>query len=106
MGLHQPHALLAEMRALLNHGLVGAVRKLFIKARPGSQVCYAHLPINGWVGENEYAHGCCLLSTFDLRKWFEPKHAALPESSTPTARYARDTFSLARAGLTCKTLDA
>lgn len=155
-GLHQPHALLAEMRALLEHGLVGSkastnkarateataeavaspfpsqhagqhaphvliawddcskslrdtvegpVRKLFLKSRPGSLICYAHVLVNGWVGEIEAPHGCCLLSTFDLREWLQPNHAAPPESSTPTAKYARDVFASARAGLTCKTLE-
>ena len=85
----------------LRRAVEGPLRSQFLKAGLGPQVCWTRVLFNGWVGTSEHQHGCCLLSTFDLREWFTHERAAPPSSTTPAAEAARALFASARESLVC-----
>ena len=79
----------------------GSLLRKFSRARLGPQVCYTHVTLNGWIGTGERPHGCCLMSTYDLREFFREEDAAPAASTSPAAKFARALFAQARANMRC-----
>ena len=89
----------------LRKAVEGPLYAQFKAARLGPTVCYTRVSIPGWIGQGEHEHGCCLLSTFNMREWFKPEHAAAAASSGPAAAFARQLFKSATTRMRCEKVE-